>query len=81
MQKIHIELNKKTKKRNICLEIHLPYISTTTMTWQDQAHEELWEVSKGNLRDGDFELFAELETLGRDVKKGITINKESETIK
>lgn len=81
MQKIHIELNKKTKKRNICVAINLPYISITTMTWQDQARVELWEVSKGNLTDGDFELFAELETLGRDIKKVITINKESETIK
>ena len=35
----------------------------------DQVHEELWEVSKGNLTDEEFKLFAESETLDRELKK------------
>ena len=35
----------------------------------DQLHEELWEVSKGNLTDEEFQLFTESETLERELKK------------
>lgn len=59
----------KAKERKIGSAINLLEIAKTAKTCADQAHEELWEASKGNLTEEEFKLFAESETLGLLVKK------------
>ena len=44
-------------------------IANTAKTCALQVHEELWEVSEGKLTDEEFELFAQAETLGRELQK------------
>lgn len=38
----------------------------------EQAHENLWEESNGDLTEEEFEVFCEAETLGMVVKKLLT---------
>ena len=44
-------------------------IAQTAKTCAEQAHEELWKVSEGKLNDTEFELFADAETLDKDIQK------------
>ena len=60
---------KKSKEGNIGSAINLLDIAGTAKKCADQVHEKLWEVSKGNLTDEEFQLFAESETLERELKK------------
>lgn len=56
---------KKAKEGKIGSAISLLDIAETAKKCADQVHEELWEVSKGNLTDEEFQLFAESEILER----------------
>lgn len=70
--KRHLENGiKKAKERKIGSAINFLDIAQTAKKCADQAHEELWKVSKGNLTDEEFELFAEAEaeTLDRELEK------------
>lgn len=60
---------KKAKEKNIGSAINFLDIANTAKQCADQVHEELWEISKGNLTDEEFELFSESETLGRELQK------------
>ena len=60
---------KKSKEGKTGAAINLLAIAGTAKKCTDQVHEELWEVSKGNLTDEEFQLFAESETLDRKIKK------------
>ena len=60
---------KKSKKDKIGLAINFLEIAGIAKKCADQVHEELWEVSKGNLTNEEFQLFAESETLDRELKK------------
>lgn len=60
---------KKAKEGMIGSAINLLEIAQTANTCADQLHEELWEISNGNLTDEEFELFCESETLGRVIRK------------
>lgn len=60
---------KKSREGNIGSAINLLNIAGTAKKCADQVHEELWEVSKGNLTDEEFQLFADSETLDREIKK------------
>ncbi len=60
---------KKSKEGKTGAAINLLDIAGTAKKCADQVHEELWEVSKGNLTDEEFQLFAESETLDRELKK------------
>ena len=44
-------------------------IATTAKACADKAHEALWNLSKGNLNEKEFELFCESETLGSEINK------------
>ena len=60
---------KKSKEGKVGAAINLLDIAGTAKKCADQVHEELWEISKGNLTDEEFQLFAESETLDRELKK------------
>ncbi len=60
---------KKSREGNIGSAINLLDIAGTAKKCADQIHEELWVVSKGNLTDEEFQLFADSETLDRELKK------------
>lgn len=60
---------KMAKEGRIGSAINLLEIANTAKKCADQVHEELWETSKGNLTDEEFELFAESETLDRELQK------------
>lgn len=60
---------KKAKEGKNGSAINLLDIANTAKTCADQLHEELWKESQGNLREEEFELFAESETLDRELKK------------
>lgn len=60
---------KKAKEGKIGSAINLLDIAQTAKTCADQAHEELWKVTAGNLNDKEFELFCEAETLNQDIQK------------
>ncbi|MDY3006317.1 transcriptional regulator [Anaerococcus porci] len=60
---------KKSKEGKIGAAVNLLDIAGTAKKCADQVHEELWEESKGNLTEEEFKLFAESETLDRELKK------------
>ena len=60
---------KKSRQGNIGTAIDLLDIAQSAKICADQAHEKLWEESQGNLTNYEFELFAESETLDRNLKK------------
>lgn len=60
---------RKSREGNIGSAINLLDIAETAKKCADQLHEELWEVSKGNLTYEEFQLFGESETLERELKK------------
>lgn len=60
---------KKSKEGKIGAAISLLDIAGTANKCADQLHEELWKESQGNLNEEEFQLFAESETLERELKK------------
>lgn len=60
---------KMAKERKIGSAINLLDIANTAKKCADQVHEKLWEASKGNLTGEEFELFAEAETLDKEIQK------------
>lgn len=60
---------KKAKEGKIGAAINLLDIAGTAKKCADQAHEDLWEVSQGKLTDEEFQLFAETETLDRELQR------------
>ncbi|OLR65181.1 transcriptional regulator [Peptoniphilus porci] len=60
---------KKAKEGKIGLAINFLDIAQTAKKCANQAHEDIWEVSQGKLTDEEFELFAEAETLDRELQR------------
>lgn len=60
---------KKAKEGKIGSAINLLDIAQTAKTCADQAHEELWKVTEGKLTNKEFKLFAEAESLDKDIQK------------
>lgn len=60
---------ENARKEKIGTAINNLEIANTAKTCALQVHEELWEVSKVNLTDEEFELFAQAETLEREVQE------------
>lgn len=60
---------EKAKEGKIGTAINNLEIANTAKNCALQVHEELWEVSEGNLTDEEFELFTKAETLEREVQK------------
>lgn len=60
---------KKAEEGKISSAISMLDIAQTAKTCASKAHEELWKVSEGKLNDTEFELFADAETLDKDIQK------------
>lgn len=60
---------KKVKEGKIGAAISLLDIAQIAKTCAEDAHEALWSLSKGNLKDEEFESFCESETLGMEINK------------
>lgn len=60
---------KKAEEGKISSAISMLDIAQTAKTCAMQAHEELWKVSEGKLNSEEFELFADAETLDKDIQK------------
>ena len=54
-------------KRSQAIEFY--DIARTAKTCADQTHDKLWEETKGNLTDKEFEIFTKAETLWKELKK------------
>lgn len=59
---------KKSKEGRIESAINFLEIAITAKKCASQAHEDLWNVSRGLLTDEEFELFAESETLDKQIQ-------------
>lgn len=68
---------EKAKEGKLSSAINLLDIANTAKECADQVHEELWEASKGNLSDKEYELFCEAETLDREIRKAYQAIKEA----
>ncbi|WP_421776881.1 transcriptional regulator [Gardnerella sp. KA00243] len=60
---------KKAEEGKISSAISMLDVAQTAKTCASKAHEELWKVSGGKLNDTEFELFADAETLDKDIQK------------
>ncbi|UQA84503.1 transcriptional regulator [Gardnerella vaginalis] len=60
---------KKAEEGKISSAISMLDIAQTAKTCAMQAHEELWKVSEGKLNSKEFKLFADAETLDKDIQK------------
>ena len=60
---------KKAEEGKIGSAINMLDIAQTAKICAMQAHEELWKVSGGKLNSKEFELFADAETLSKDIQK------------
>lgn len=68
---------KKAEEGKISSAISMLDIAQTAKTCAEQAHEELWKVSEGKLNDTEFELFADAETLDKDIQKAYQAIKQA----
>ena len=60
---------KKSKEGKIGTAINFLDIAGIAKKCADQAHDELWKISEGKLKDDEFKLFAESEALDIELKK------------
>lgn len=60
---------KKAEEGKISSAISMFDIAQTAKTCAMKAHEELWKASEGKLNSEEFELFADAETLNKDIQK------------
>ena len=68
---------EKAKEGKIGVAINLLDIAQTAKTCAEQAHESLWELSKGNRKEKEFEIFCDSETLRQDINKAYQAIKEA----
>lgn len=68
---------KKAEEGKISSAISMLDIAQTAKTCAMQAHEELWNLSEGKLNDTEFELFADAETLDKDIQKAYQAIKQA----
>ncbi len=68
---------KKAEEGKISSAISMLDIAQTAKTCAMQAHEELWKVSEGKLNSKEYELFADAETLDKDIQKAYQAIKQA----
>lgn len=68
---------EKAKEGKIGVAINLLDIAQTAKTCADKAHKSLWEISKGNLTEKEFEIFCDSETLRQDIDKAYQVIKKA----
>lgn len=68
---------EKAKEGKIGVAINLLDIAQTAKTCAEQAYDSLWELSKGNLTEEEFEIFCDSETLRQDINKAYQAIKEA----
>ncbi|MBS4761173.1 hypothetical protein KG089_00455 [Carnobacteriaceae bacterium zg-ZUI252] len=60
---------QQAQKGNVSSAIQFLKIAQTARTCANQAHEALWDLSKGQLSDDAFDRFCEAETLSQVIHK------------
>lgn len=68
---------RKAEEGKIGAAINMLDIAQMAKACAMQAHEEFWKVSKGNLNDVEFELFADAETLSKEIRKAYQVIKQA----
>lgn len=68
---------RKAEEGKVGAAINMLDIAQMAEACAMQAHEELWKVSKGNLNNTEFELFADAETLSQEIRKAYQVIKQA----